>query len=528
MDTWNPPVDLSAAELRLLKLCKKQKLWGFLRHYRHELLNDEVQAAMREMYADSGRGRPRSPSRLALALILQVAFQVADHEVPMLTAVDQRWRMVLDLLDDDEGEPAFSQGTVYNFRERARERGLVTLLLDRTVALARETGGFSHKRLRMLIDSSPLLGSGRVEDTFNLIGRAMAQLVDVAAREAGRDAADVAVELELTTVSAKSVKAALDVDWRLPDARNEALNTLLEQFERLRTWLLEQFAPEEVKVPPLSDALALVEELIEQDTEPDPGAHGASTRRIREGGKNRRISISDGDMRHGRKSKTKLFSGYKRHASVDADLRLILSVFVAPANVPEHEGAEPLLEDAERQGFDVVEVHHDRGYLASEALHERRQRNGLRLVSKPPTPTRIGARFNKSDFDIDIEAGTVTCKNGRVAQINWNSLKPAANFAKSGCRGCPWEERCQGRINARRVQLHPHEALLQKMSAELATPAGRQQRRERVTVEHALARLGAIQGRYARYRGVEKNQFHTTACAVVANCFVLGRLKEAA
>lgn len=526
MDAWNPPVETTPAEDRLLKLCKKQKLWGFLRNHRHDLLNAEVREALHQMYADSGRGRPRCPERMALALLLQVGFQVADHEVPTLTVVDQRWRMVLGLLDDDSGEAAFSQGTVFNFRERARTAGFITVLLDRTVSLARETKGFSHKRLRMLIDSSPLLGAGRVEDTFNLVGRAMAQLVSVAASEAGRQPEDIANELALSVVSAKSVKAALDVDWRLPAARNEALNALLEQFERLRAWLVEQFAEEKVNTPPLSEALALVEDLIDQDTEPDPDDPSGG-RRIRQGGSDRRISVSDADMRHGRKSKTKVVSGYKRHASVDADLApLIVSVHVLPANLREHEGAKPLLEDAERQGFTVVEAQHDRGYLPAEAIHERRKK-GMRVVSKPPTPVRKGDRFCKADFDIDVAAGTVSCRGGRTVPINWNANKPAASFSRSACKECLWARQCLPKTTARRVSIHPNEELFQQMAAELATPEGRALRRERTFVEHAMGRLGAVQSRRARFRGLEKNQFHTGVCAVVVNCFVIGQLLAA-
>ena len=62
------------------------------------------------------------------------------------------------------------------------------------------------------------------------------------------------------------------------------------------------------------------------------------------------------------------------------------------------------------------------------------------------------------------------------------------------------------------------------MAAELATPEGRAERRERVAVEHALARIGQVQGAKARFRGREKNQFHTESCAVVANLYVLGAL----
>ena len=195
--TWNPAVEISPAEAKILKLCRKQKLWGFLREHRHRLLDEEMRLALREMYAASGRGKPVCPERLAIAFVLQVAFHIADHEVPTLTAVDRRWRMVLDCLDEDLDEAAFSQGSVFHFRERAREHGFMRRLLDKTIALAEETRGFSHKRLRVMIDSSPLMGAGRVEDTFNLIGRAIAQLVAVAAVEAGREEVELVEHLEL-------------------------------------------------------------------------------------------------------------------------------------------------------------------------------------------------------------------------------------------------------------------------------------------------------------------------------------------
>lgn len=96
--SWNPPIDCSESELRLLRLCKKQKLWRFLREHRHTLLNDEMRAELRQMYASGSKraAEPVPPERMALAMLLQIAFQIPDHEVPTLTAVDRRWQMVLD------------------------------------------------------------------------------------------------------------------------------------------------------------------------------------------------------------------------------------------------------------------------------------------------------------------------------------------------------------------------------------------------------------------------------------------------
>jgi hypothetical protein len=58
------------------------------------------------------------------------------------------------------------------------------------------------------------------------------------------------------------------------------------------------------------------------------------------------------------------------------------------------------------------------------------------------------------------------------------------------------------------------------------TPEGRMNLRERVAVEHTLARVGRWQGRRARYRGARKNLFDLRRCAVVHNLHVLARTQQ--
>lgn len=523
---WNAPVECSAREERLLKLCKKRKLWVFLRRHRHQLVDDEVQAVLASMYATGSRraGSPASPERLLLAMLLQVAFNVPDHEVPALTVVDQRWQMVLDCFDVEE--PAFSQGALFNFRERARANGLMERFLKKTVALARETKGFGHTRLRVMIDSSPLTGAGRVEDTFNLIGRALQRLVQVAASEAGRDAVELATELDLSVHGASSVKAALDVDWREATARTAALRVLLKQFSDITTWLESNFSTEELNEPPLCDALNLVQEFIDQDTEPDPDDPEPGARVLTQGtAKERRISLSDGDMRHGAKSKTKKINGYKDHYAVDADVHgLIVDTEVVPANRPENEGATPMLERLDASEFELIELHVDRGYLeTARRLHA----DGIVVVTKPPKSNRKDG-FGKYDFVLDVAAGTLTCPQGATTPYRGEGVEHC--FASKTCRACPVYRPCVSPKNnyGKRVKLHNSESFFREMRADLATPAGRERRRERSRVEHVMARVAAIRGHRARFRGIDKVRFDTKRTAVVVNLYVLADLLAAA
>lgn len=414
-DTWNAPVEITAEEAAVLKLCKKQKLWGFFRQHRHKILDEEVRAALARMYPPDPRGGrpPGPPERRALAMLLQVGFGVPDHEVPTLTAVDRRWQMVLDCMG--ASEPVLSQGTVFDFRERAREAGLMNVLLNKTVELARASKGFDHKRLRAIFDSSPLVGAGRVEDTFNLLGRAISQLLEAAAAEGSFDAAEVASELEVSVFGASSVKAVLDVDWREPSARTTALRTLLEQFERLRGWLHARFDELALQRPPLSERIETVERIIEQDTEPDPEhPSGGDGRRLREGvAQDRLTSLSDRDERHGRKSSAKAFTGYKRHIAVDADVPgLIHAAVVQAANKREYEAAGPLMNTLDENGCSLDELQIDRGYPQPRRW-SRRTRTASR--SSPSHRRSLAASFSRRTSS----TSTSSRRPSRVLRASW-------------------------------------------------------------------------------------------------------------
>src|SRR5215831_13683501 len=182
---WRPAVGPSTAEQAVMKAVRRAKLFVFLRRYRHELFDEEFQAELAETYVDSPRGQPPvPPARLALATILQAYTRVSDDEVIEATVMDRRWQLVLDCMDAQA--PPFSKGTLVSFRARLIENSLDRRLVERTVELAAQTGGFGPRALRAALDSSPLWGAGRVEDTINLMGHALRKALGVIAASQGR------------------------------------------------------------------------------------------------------------------------------------------------------------------------------------------------------------------------------------------------------------------------------------------------------------------------------------------------------
>jgi hypothetical protein len=154
---WNPPREIAPREAKLLsRLTRVRKLFRFLREYRHVVFDDAFQEELAAMYRDTGAGKPPlPPAFLAMAILVQAYQGVSDAEAVELSVVDLRWQLVLDRLGGEE--PAFSQGALFEFRERLMAHDLDRRLLERTAEVARETKGFDPKKLpqslRVAVDS---------------------------------------------------------------------------------------------------------------------------------------------------------------------------------------------------------------------------------------------------------------------------------------------------------------------------------------------------------------------------------------
>lgn len=514
---WEFPSGRQAsAESRLAKrLQRRARFYVFLWEVRSELFDSEFQSELMEAYAPRGQA-PCPPAQLAMAMLLQRYAGVSDAEAVVESSTDRKWQLVLGNLDEEDAP--FGQGTLVRFRERMIEHDLDRKLVDRTIELAKRTKKFGWKNLKVALDASPFEGAGRVEDTWNLIGRAMGRLVGAVAEALGVEKQHVIDAAGLTVLDGPSVKAALDIDWSDVDERSAALQRLVDEAEQLASWIEMQTGV--ATHVPVVDALALLRRVIVQDLEPDPDGGG---RRIRHGvAQERIVSIGDPEMRHGRKSKTKTINGFKRH--IVAANRFILGTAVEPANRREHVPTQRLLNAARRHGR-IRSIHFDRGYLASPALSQLRAR-GVELHSRPwRAGNRHGDFFEKEkDFHIDLDANGVVCPAGATARIYAGGQ---AHFNEADCQSCRLKAACTpGRY--RTVKIHDDEDLLIELREAQASSAGRRAYRERTVIEHRLARIDAIQGKRARYVGVRKNELVLNRSAAVANLQEIDRLRRAA
>ena len=517
---WNPPIALTPEEHKIAARTRKgRKFFVFLREHRHEVLDATFQATLTETYSAAPGGKaPVEAGLLALATLLQAYCHVGDRDAVELTVMDKRWQMVLDCLGAEQ--PPFSQSTLWNFRMRLMAHNLDKSLLERTVTLAEQTGGFGARQLRAALDSTPLFGAGRVEDTVNLLGHALRKAVGLAARALGVSAEAIRKEAGLVLVGHSSLKAALDLDWGQPKAREQALRLVLEEVDRWQTWL-EQPQRLMEEGAPLQDVMDTIARIVTQDTEPDPDGGPGDTRIKKHVAPDRRISIEDADMRHGRKSSAKTFNGFKEHFVLDLDSHVTREVVVRPANEPEHEAVELLVETLE-QPPGLLQLDIDLGYMASPRMTQWAEQ-GVYIIARPWP--QGGTRFTKDDFTFDFVHGQVTCPGGQTVP-----MVPGkdAQFPASACDGCPQRAQCTtARIGqGRSLSIREDEQFQHKLRAKIKTKRGRASLRKRTAVEHAISHHIAHQGRRARYKGLRKNQFDGRRHAAVSNLQVAAHYVE--
>ena len=433
----------------------------------------------------------------------------SDAETSRRTRVDADWKAAMGVDDEFTGIGAT---TFSLMRSRMVVHDADATLFEKTIEKAVKAGIFKGD-ITAIIDSSPVHGAGAVADTYELVRGFMAQVV----RAAGERLSEAA-----RTEAAPFCGAKPDIDWQDPATRKAHLAELVAAGMAL---LIEAAAIEDPAVTEPADLLARV---IDQDVEADDS--GEKKPQIRQGvAADRVISHSDPEMRHGRKSASRRFDGHKVDVITDEDTELVLGVEVRAANASDGEGAVPLLSQViALPGIVIATLLGDMAYSDGDVRQAVEER-GAEMVAKVPPVTNSG-RFPKTDFEINTEAGSVTCPAG----VTTTDARPAKDhkgrpatrfvFAPATCAACPLLANCTKAKGGRQIMVGVHEDRIAAARAAQADPATKALLRRRSKVERKIDHLQDLGMRKARYRGRRKTRLQALLAATVANFKRLGVL----
>ena len=467
-------------------------------------------------------GRPSlPPSLMNGALLLQFYDNVSDEETVARTKFDLRWKVALKLPLDF---PGFHPTSLTKYRNRLIENEQERYAFDRFITVAREAG-FIPDRVTLLTDTTNVKGAGAVQDTYTLLRKGMRKLLNAAGFHLPNKRQGLSPQTRTLLERYVNQDRKADIDWADPQQRAAELQVLFEDAEAVLALAAEQIDDDEVRYLGWLLTKILGDDLVVDDQGQAQIGKGTATDRI--------ISITDPEMRHGRKSSAHLFNGFKVSVSTDQHSEMILDIADVTASGSDGAHLLPMIERVEAQADVTVERAIGDGAYGSgknRAACDNYPGHAVDLVSPLAQPS--DPEVDKSAFQIDLEVQTATCPQGHKV-----TGQPAGKhdgqqmwlftFPRATCEACPLFERCvRSKKTGRTVRTRGYESYLQAARIRQQTEEFDRLYRLRPAVERKIAELARRGVRETRYVGESKRQLQRLWLGAAVNLKRLFRLVE--
>lgn len=521
--------DLFDTESSYRPKLKDNSFYSFLADHRHEIFHDDDYASL---YCTNNGRTSVPPSILATASVLQCYDRISDEETVQRATYDVRWAVALGT---ELVEQPFAKSTFQEFRAKLLLNEYARAIFERSLSYAREKGYLKNRKMRIAMDTTHILGKGAVKDTYNLLADGIKKLYCALAQNRLTSVVDKFKE-RLRSYFGKSFKSEVDIDWDDAAARQRLLTSLANDAEDLLEAAKQAIAQssDSEQVKELRQAASLLASLFSQDLETTAEGHV----QIKEGvAKDRIVSTTDPEMRHGRKSSSQRFDGHKAAVATDIDSQLIVAVDVVGGNALDGATASGLVEGSHHNTGNEVESAVGDCAFGTAAIREQFEGCQTELIAKVPKPPQ-SSHFTKHNFGIDLENDRVTCPAGHLTSDHkWVTVRLGKKkhrtkqfvFAESLCAACPLRQQCiRSKAKAGKViRLHPREDLLQQARAQSHTQHFKERYRERVVAEHSIARLVQRGIRKSRYVGRKRTLWQVAIAAAVVNLSLIARKERA-
>ena len=440
-------------------------------------------------------GRPSlPPSLMSGVLLLQFHDDVSDAEAVERCKYDSRWKVALDLPLDFAG---FDPSSLSYFRSRLTQHHQERYAFDRLVKVGR-AAGFIPDRVTLLTDTTWAKGAGAVQDTYTLVRKGIRKLLKqlgYALPGKRHGLADAAQRLIATYLEADR-KA--DIDWADPAARAAQLQALVADADAALELALAQSDDPEVRATGWLLTKILGDDLTTNEAGDPQIGQGVAEDRI--------VSLTDVEMRHGRKSASQRFDGRKLQVAEEQTSELIVAIEPVPANAGDGRDLIAVIDQVEEQtGVTVERAIADGAYGTGDNRADCANRD-TDLVS--PLGVPHDAAVAKTAFTIDLPAHTVTCPQGHTlttyTETKDKQGRPVKTFTfdRTTCEACPLFARCvHSKTQGRSITLHYHEDLLQAARRRQSTDEFKDTYTLRPAVERKIAELTEHGAKQARYLG---------------------------
>ena len=261
-----PQRDLFSARNQYRDLLRPGSFYELLAEHGESIFSDHKFVGM---YCDDN-GRPCiPPSQMFILLLLSIHDGCSDYEAIERSRCDVRWLAALDL---KLGDKLCGRSTLVEFRARVLLNEEHEKQFKANLELARRLGVLKGSHLEVALDTTPMLGRGALKDTYNLVADGIRKLAGTLATADALTAEVWAKSHDLSRYwEGSSLKGDAEIDWSDAGERRVFLNSLVADAGRLLHLAETRAASSPEHAGKIKGAAELLNRLITQDTEPEPG-----------------------------------------------------------------------------------------------------------------------------------------------------------------------------------------------------------------------------------------------------------------
>jgi IS5 family transposase len=451
-----------------------------------------VNEACKDLYSQN-QGRPvkNLPEIMFRSAIVQFLMNYSDRQMEDAARCNLIIKWFIGIAVEDR---SYDHSALGDFRDRLGEKRwkkLFFVILEQI-----EDAGFA--KVNQSVDATHVIANIAIPGTIGLIRQGIK-----------------AIMKEIETVDPKLFeelggKKTADKKEKLhtlkPEEKKTKLVDVVEEARAIRD------KAEKLESASVKQKIEQLNQILNENIEEKNG----KVQKKKEHVKNKLVSLVDEDARHGAKSDSKPFTGYKANI-VKSDDGFVTNIIGTAGNTYDGNVLLPLVDEKTENSSKPQKIRGDTHYGSAENRFQMLQR-GITVVApiqKDFNPTGL---LSQDKFILDKTG--VTCPSGNRTMIsNYNEKEGTTifYFKKEICNQCLLKDRCT-KQEGRTVTIGKYHDLVMEAKGYNKTQDFKDDMKERAHIEPKNAEMKRFHGMArARYWGLTKVNVQFIITAIVVN-----------
>ena len=451
-----------------------------------------VNEACSDLYSlNNGRPVQNTPERMFRSAIVQYLNDFSDRQMEHSARFDIITKWFIGIPIEDR---SYDHSALGDFRDRLGEKRWKKLFF--VILKQIEDAGFAKGN--QSADATHVIANIAIPGTIGLIRQGIKALM--------KEIEIVDPKLFEELGGKKTADKKEKLHTLKPEEKKTKLVDVVEEARAIRD------KAEKLESPSVKQKIEQLNQILNENTEEKNG----KVQKKKEHVKNKLVSLVDKDARHGAKSDSKPFTGYKGNITKSDD-GFVTNIIGTAGNTYDGNVLLPLVDEKTENRSKPSKMRGDTHYGSAENRYQMLQR-GITVVA--PIQKGLNPTGLLSQEKFVVEKTGVTCPAGnRTMLLNYNEKEGTTvfNFKKEICSQCLLKNKCT-KQEGRTITLGKHHDLVMEAKEYNKTQDFKDDMKERAHIEPKNAEMKRFHGmERARYWGLAKVNVQFIITAIVVN-----------